>query len=58
MKSGDEASVRMGVEVEEAGGLVMWREQWDESVSEIYEKILGKFCLDLYFSRDREKKSN
>lgn len=39
---GDAVSVRMSVDVEEGGGVAMWREQWDESVSEIYEKIIGK----------------
>lgn len=41
VKSGDAVVPQNHVDVGEAGGLAMWREVWDASVSQIYEKILG-----------------
>jgi large subunit ribosomal protein L35 len=45
--SGETVVERKTVDVEEGGGIAMWRERWDASVSEIYEKILGKYSCSI-----------
>lgn len=41
IKSGETVMDRKKIDVEEGGGIAMWREAWDGSVSEIYEKVIG-----------------
>jgi hypothetical protein len=41
IKSGESMTTATSVDVEEGGGIAIWREMWDDSVSRIYEKILG-----------------
>jgi hypothetical protein len=45
IKSGESVTAATSVDVEEGGGIAMWREMWDDSVSHIYEKILGKLSF-------------
>lgn len=41
IKSGESMTTATSVDVEEGGGIAMWRETWDDSVSRIYETVLG-----------------
>ena len=50
IKSGESVTTATSVDVEEGGGIAMWRELWDDSVSHIYEKILGMLNLTYFLA--------
>jgi len=47
IKSGESVTAATSVDVEEGGGIAMWREMWDESVPHIYEKILSTLSFTI-----------